>query len=112
PQPSSQAPVPTANAAAIPTTPTNPELSSGATAAIGAGIGIGNICCSPFCYGCPTLLSSMVGLILYFSWKQDKPKTAHNILLVTLITGGIGLAVFGVIFLLGLSSAIIDELNY
>ena len=92
--------------------PGNAELSSGAMAGIGVGIGVGNICCSPFCYGCPTLLSSMVGLILYFSWKQEKPKTAHSILVVTLVTGGIGLMIFAAIFFLGLASAVLDGLNY
>lgn len=92
--------------------PAKGELSGGATAAIGTGIGVGNICCSPFCYGCPTLLSSIVGLILYFSWKQEKPKTAHTILVVTLVTGGIGLVLFAIMFVMGLAGTILDELNY
>lgn len=94
------------------TSPNSGELSGGATAAIGTGIGVGNVCCSPFCYGCPTLLSSIVGLILYFSWKQEKPKTAHTILVVTLVTGGIGMLIFAGFFLLGLTGAILDEFNY
>lgn len=109
-QPSAPQPATTSSTTPNPA-PKPGELSSGATAAIGTGIGVGNVCCSPFCYGCPTLLSSMVGFILYFSWKQEKPKTAHTILVVTLITGGIGLVIFAIMFFLGLTSVILDELN-
>lgn len=93
--------------------PTSKELSGGARAGIGVGIGVGNICCGPMCYACPTILSSAIGLILYFSWKNERPQTAKSILTVTLITGGIALGISALFFAFGVASALLDSLtNY
>ncbi len=106
----------------VKTTPTTPtatvvpksegELSSGATAGIATGIGVGNVCCGPMCYCMPSLASTIVGVILYFVWKDKKPKTAKTILIVTLITAGIALFSMGVLFMLGMAGAILDSTNY
>lgn len=88
------------------------ELSSGAQAGIGVGIGVGNVCCGPMCYCMPSLLSTTVGIILYFVWKKEKPKTAKNILMITLITGGVALLIMSALFFLGMAGAIIDEMNW
>jgi len=80
------------------------ELTGGAQAAIGTGIGVTNVCCSPCC-GTP------VGLILYFLWQKDKPVTAKKVLTVTLITLGVGI-VLGVIgFMLGFMSSFIEAVT-
>lgn len=98
------------------TVPTNTtahsgELSSGAQAGIGVGIGVGNVCCGPFCYCMPSFLATTVGIVLYFVWKNEKPKTAKNILMVTLITAGVALLIMSVLFFLGMAGAILDELS-
>lgn len=90
---------------------TTNELDSGAQIAINAGIGVGNVCCGPMCYCFPTLVSSVVGLVLYFTWKDEKPKTAKTILTVTLVTAGAALLFFVAIFALGIGVSIIDELT-
>lgn len=113
-------PTPTPTPAATPTpqvvnsagqpvqAPTSGELNGGAQAGIGAAIGVGNICCGPMCYTCPTIVSSIVGIVLYFAWKKEKPQTAKTILLVTIITGLLGMMLFGVFFAIGLAGAILD----
>ena len=88
------------------------ELSGGATAGISIAIGVGNVCCGPTCYTCPTIISSIVGIVLYASWKQDKPKTAKTILTVTLITAAVAFLGFGVLFTIGLAGSIIDSATY
>ncbi len=99
------------NTVGQPVSTTNPsgELNGAAQAGIGAAIGVGNICCGPTCYACPTVVSSIVGVVLYFVWKKEKPQTAKNILMVTVITGIIGLAIFGIFFAIGLAGAILDN---
>lgn len=87
------------------------ELSSGAQAGIGVGIGVGNVCCGPFCYCMPSFLATTVGIVLYFVWKNEKPKTAKNILMVTLITAGVALLIMSALFFLGMAGAILDELS-
>lgn len=88
------------------------ELSSGAQAGIGVGIGVGNVCCGPMCYCLPSFLATTVGIILYFVWKEEKPKTAKTILMVTLITAGVAVLMISVMFFLGMAGAIIDEMNW
>lgn len=93
-------------------TNTSKELSGGATAGISAAIGVGNVCCGPMCYTCPTVLSSIIGIVLYFSWKNDKPKTAKTILIVTLVTGLIALGGFGILAMLGFASTLLQNASY
>ena len=88
------------------------ELSSGATAGISAAIGVGNVCCGPVCYTCPTVLSSIIGIVLYFSWKKDIPKTAKTILIVTIVTALIAFGGFGILFAIGLAGSILDSASY
>lgn len=91
---------------------TSKELSGGATAGISTAIGVGNVCCGPLCYTCPTVLSSIVGIVLYFSWKDEKPKTAKTILIVTLVTGLIALGGFGVLVMFGFASTLLQNASY
>lgn len=90
----------------------NQELSGGATAGISAGIGVCNVCCGPMCYTTPAIISTVVGIVLYFSWKDTKPKTAKTILIVTLVTAGIAFLGFGVLFSLGILGSILDSANF
>lgn len=87
------------------------ELSGGARAGIGAAIGVGNMCCGPLCNTCPTIISSGIGIGLYFAWKKERPETAKTILMVTLITGGIALGIFAILFFFGLAGAVFDSLQ-
>ncbi len=90
----------------------NKELSGGATAGISAAIGVGNVCCGPMCYTCPTIISTIVGVVLYASWKQEKPQTAKTILTVTLITAAVAFLGFGILFSIGLAGSILDSASY
>lgn len=54
----------------------------------------------------------MIGIILYFAWKKDKPESAKLVLTVTLITGAVGLAFIGLAFALGMAGAIMDSANF
>lgn len=103
---------PADTAATSPTPHTGGELSSGAQAGIGVGIGVGNVCCGPVCYCVPSFLSTLVGIILYVVWREEKPKTAKNILMVTLITAGVAIVLMGIAFMFGMAGAIIDEMNW
>ncbi|MFA6475029.1 MAG: hypothetical protein WCV88_02380 [Patescibacteria group bacterium] len=94
------------------TATTTGELSGGSQAAIGVGIGVGNICCGQVCYACPTLLSSAIGIILYAVWHKEKPKTAKNILIVTLVTGAIGFAIFALLLAFGMIGSMMSNFNY
>lgn len=88
------------------------ELSSGQTAGIGVGIGVLNVCCGPNCGCMPTMLGTVIGAVLYFMWKEEKPNTAKTILTVTLVTAGIGILFFGIGMALGLAGEMFQAASY
>ncbi|MDP3970839.1 MAG: hypothetical protein Q8P90_04000 [bacterium] len=87
------------------------ELSGGAQAGINIGIGATNVCCGPACYCVPSLFSTITGIILYFVWKDEKPKTAKTILLVTIITASVAILILAMFFFLGFAGGMIDAMS-